>query len=289
MADAAQLEPEQLLDPASLARYADLLAVTCLSLEHDDTLFLTAHPEQRQLVVALAEAGYRAGARLVDIAYEEPRAAAARVRYATDEHLGLLPDWQARRLRASKGSDRASLFVVGEADPGVFDGLAPERVAADVARRMQKIRDVALASLDGRIRWTGCAWPTDHWAGQVYTGLDTMEAKRRLAEDILWFCRLGPGDPVDGSGWVAHATMLARTGADPHRARAEAAALPRPRHRPRGGPLAGNRLRRRPPERRLRPRHLRATCRPRSATRAPRRAPPPARSTARCPSPFAAG
>jgi aminopeptidase len=209
MADAARLEPEQVLDPAALARYADLLTVTCLSLEHDDILFLTAHPEQRQLVVALAEAGYRAGARLVDIAYEEPRAAAARVRYVTDEHLGLLPDWQARRLRASKGSDRASLFVVGEADPGVFDGLAPERVAADVARRMQKIRDIALASLDGRIRWTGCAWPTDHWAGQVYPGLDTMDAKRRLAADILWFCRLGPGDPVDGSGWVAHATMLA--------------------------------------------------------------------------------
>ena len=170
MANAARPEPEQVLDPAALARYADLLAVTCLALEPDDILFLAAHPEHRELLVALTEAAYRAGARLVDIAYDEPRAAAARVRYAADEHLGLLPDWQARRLRASKGPDRASLFVVGEADPGVFDGLPPERVAADSARRMQKIRDVALASLDGRIRWTACAWPTAYWAGQVYPG-----------------------------------------------------------------------------------------------------------------------
>ncbi len=121
--------PEQVLDPATLARYADLVAVTCLALQPDDVLFLAAHTEHRELLVALAEAAYRAGASIVDIAYDEPRAAAARVRYATDENLGLLPDWQARRLRASKGPDRASLFVVGEADPGVFDGLAPERVA----------------------------------------------------------------------------------------------------------------------------------------------------------------
>ena len=201
--------PEPVLDPAALARYADLLAVTCLALERDDILFLSAHTEHRELVVALTEAAYRAGARLVDVGYDEPRAAAARVRYAADENLGLLPDWQARRVRASKGPDRASLFVVGEADPGVYNGLPPERVATDAARRMQKIRDVAVASLDGRIRWTGCAWPTTYWASQVYPDLDGTEAKRRLADDILWFCRLGPGDPEDGSGWITHATMLA--------------------------------------------------------------------------------
>ena len=201
--------PEPVLDPAALARYADLLAVTCVALEPGDIVFLSGHAEHRELLIALTEAAYRAGASLVDIGYDEPRATAARVRYAADEHLGLLPDWQARRLRASKGADRASLFVVGEADPGVFDGLPPERVAGDSARRMQKIRDVAVASLDGRIRWTGCAWPTSFWAGQVYPGLEPIDAKRRLADDILWFCRLGPGDPEDGSGWVTHATMLA--------------------------------------------------------------------------------
>ena len=111
MATEDRPEPEQVLDPAALARYADLLAVTCLALEPDDILFLGAHPEHRELIVALAESAYRAGASLVDIAYDEPRAAAARVRYATDRHLGLLPDWHARRLRAGKGPDRASLFV----------------------------------------------------------------------------------------------------------------------------------------------------------------------------------
>ena len=209
MVDAARLSPEHALDPAALTRYADLLAVTCLALQPGDILFLSGHPEHRELIVALAEAAYRGGARFVDVTYEESRAAAARVRYAADEYLGVLPDWQARRVRASKGPDRASLFIVGEADPGVFDGLPPERVATDAALRMQKIRDVAVASLDGRIRWTGCAWPTAYWAAQVYPDLDTAAAKRRLAEDLLWFCRLGPGDPDDGSGWITHATMLA--------------------------------------------------------------------------------
>ena len=209
MADAARPEPEQVLDPPALARYADLVAVTCLALERDDILFLSAHPEHRELAVAVTEAAYRAGARFVDVSYEEPRATAARIRYADDEQLGLLPDWQARKLRARKGPNRATLTVTGEGDPGVFDGLPSERVAADSMLRMRKLRDIVLASLDGRIRWTGCAWPTAYWAGQAFPELGVAEAKRQLAHDILWFCRLGPDDPADGSGWVTHASMLA--------------------------------------------------------------------------------
>ena len=59
------------------------------------------------------------------------------------------------------------------------------------------------------MRWSGCAWPTEYWAAQVYPELDPAKAQKRLAKDLLEFCRLGPGDPPGLEGWNAHAKALA--------------------------------------------------------------------------------
>jgi aminopeptidase len=61
-----------------------------------------------------------------------------------------------------------------------------------------------------RARWTIAAWPTDHWAGQVYPKLDALKAKRRLAKDLLRFCRLDDEDGKGTSGWSKHLRMLDR-------------------------------------------------------------------------------
>jgi aminopeptidase len=35
------------------------------------------------------------------------------------------------------------------------------------------------------------------------------EAQRRLLDEVLWFCRLGPDDPPGFDGWTRHVEMLA--------------------------------------------------------------------------------
>jgi aminopeptidase len=64
-----------------------------------------------------------------------------------------------------------------------------------------------------RARWTTAAWPTDPWTRQVYPELPLPEAKRRLAQDLLWFCRLTDEDGRGGAGWLAHVRALARRAA----------------------------------------------------------------------------
>jgi aminopeptidase len=63
------------------------------------------------------------------------------------------------------------------------------------------------------LRGTICAWPTDEWAARVFPGLDVEKGKRRLARDLLSFCRLGPGDPPGHKGWTAHLATLRRRAA----------------------------------------------------------------------------
>jgi aminopeptidase len=69
------------------------------------------------------------------------------------------------------------------------------------------------AQLNLEARWAIAAWPTDHWAGQVYPKLDPLKAKRKLARDLLRFCRLAEGDGKGTTGWRGHLRTLSRRSA----------------------------------------------------------------------------
>jgi len=199
----------EVLPPERLERYADTVVRSCLGLREGEELHVNAQLAHRELAAALAAAAYRAGASLVDVAYTDAHVAAARIRHARDEHLGPLPPWAVARLRARVRPEVASLTIVGEGDPGAFDGLPPERVALDSQKPMAQLGWLLRAHRENRIRWSGVAWPTAYWAQQVYPELDVDEAQRRLADDLLWFCRLGPDDPPGTTGWEEHVDRLA--------------------------------------------------------------------------------
>ena len=52
--------------------------------------------------------------------------------------------------------------------------------------------------------------PTPIWAAQAFPDVEESKAQRRLARDLLEFCRLGPNDPAGHAGWVAHEATLRR-------------------------------------------------------------------------------
>ena len=65
-------ENERILEPAGVRRYADAIVKASLGVRKGDFLLVQGHPEQRLMVVATAEAGYRAGATTVDVSYYDP-------------------------------------------------------------------------------------------------------------------------------------------------------------------------------------------------------------------------
>ena len=194
--------------PDSLARYAECMVKAGVALRKDDVLTITSPHGHRELAVALAEAGYRAGACVVEVRYDDPRVHAARIKYGAEKCLGELTPWALARFRRVVAPNVAVLASLGESDPGVFDKLPPERVAAEHQRPAVKLKGYVRAALEGRVRWSGCAWPTEYWAAQVYPELDPAKAQKRLAKDLLEFCRLGPDDPPGIEGWTAHAKAL---------------------------------------------------------------------------------
>jgi aminopeptidase len=199
-----------LLDPEQLARYADAVVKVGISVGRGDDLLVTCQPAHREFAVALVEAGYRAGARSVDIEYLDPLVRAAYLRTAPDRAIGYVAPWRSNRVRASMRRETATLWVAGEGDPGALEDVPGKRLAADITRSAKRFADVRRASQLGKRRWSIAAWPTERWAAAVYPKLGSRAAQRRLARDLVHFCRVGPEDPPDVSGLRDHLAALRR-------------------------------------------------------------------------------
>jgi aminopeptidase len=207
------MAPKPLLPPESLARYADAIVLASLGIGEGDTLVVQGQPEHRELLVGLAESAYRAGARFVDTVTADPLVMRARLLYGSDDAIGAISPWARRRLREVAGPRGALLHIAGEGEPGYLDDVPPERIATDFARLSEQTAFLRRAHMNRRARWAIVAWPTDHWAAQVYPRLEPLRAKRRLARDLLHFCRLGDDDGRGASGWLKHLRTLSRRSA----------------------------------------------------------------------------
>jgi aminopeptidase len=207
------MAPEPLLPAESLARYADAIVQASLGIGEGDTLLVQGEPEHRELLVAVAESAYKARARFVEVVTADPLVMRAKLLYGSDEAIGALPPWSRRRLREIAGPRGALAAIAGEGEAGYLDGVPPERIATDYSRMAKQTAFVRRAQLNMRARWTIAAWPTDHWAGHVYPGLEPLKAKRRLARDLLRFCRLADEDGKGTTGWTAHLRTLSRRSA----------------------------------------------------------------------------
>jgi aminopeptidase len=195
-----------------LERYAEMIVRGCIALRPGDTLVQQVNLEHRELAVAVTEAAFRGGAVAVDVEYDDPRIYAARIRHGSPAALGRRTSWQRERLHALGNETVAIVQVLGETELDAVAALPPERVAEDTRRR-QSGPELARIRQEGRLRGTICAWPTDDWAARVFPDLDAERGKRRLARDLLSFCRVGPGDPPGHSGWTQHLATLRRRAA----------------------------------------------------------------------------
>jgi len=193
-----------------LRRYADMIVHACAGVEAGDVLLVQPNLAQRELAAAVADAAYRAGCRYVDVVYEDARVEAARVLHAAD--LGARAPWQLARRRALARSDVAYVRVAGEFEQDAIAGLPRDRMA-ESARRNPFTAGLGRAERETRLRGTICAWPTAEWATRVFPGLPEERAQRKLARDLLSFCRLGPKDPAGHSGWTEHLATLRRRAA----------------------------------------------------------------------------
>ena len=180
-------------------RYADLIVRVGANVQQGQTLFVTALVEHAPLARALARAGYRAGARLVDVRYADNHLRRSFIESAPEDELTQTPPWLLARAEAlAEGG--ALVMIAGDPEPELLADLDQDRVGK--ARPIDAMQVQLRAQNERRVNWSIAAFPTEGQARQVFGEPDVERLWGAVAHSV----RLDEDDPVEA--WRAHTARL---------------------------------------------------------------------------------
>lgn len=178
-----------------LERLADLVVRVGANVQPGQDVEIRGLVEHAPIARVVAERAYAAGARRVVVRYADNVVQRSALVHAPMEALSSHYDYEALRIAELRRRHAAIIFLSGDADAHLFDGLDPERLAA----RSQTLSRTALEAVDsGDIHWTVVPAPNEGWARQIF-GEPDLE---RLWAAMAIALRLDEPDPV--AAWKEH-------------------------------------------------------------------------------------
>jgi len=148
--------------------------------------------EHVELVRAVADAAYDAGARFVDVRYADLRVKRSMIEKAPEDALTFTTTWIVERLERLGAEHGAQILIAGDPEPGLFADLDPARVgrARQIAFDEAHMRNVTTQA----VNWTIAAFPSPGWAERIYGEPDLERRTRELNDhrfDALRFSGAG--------------------------------------------------------------------------------------------------
>jgi aminopeptidase len=183
-----------------LEAYADLIVRVGANVQPGQTLQVSAYVEHVPLARAIAEAGYRAGARFVDVGYVDTHVRRSFIEHVAEDDLMHTFPWRLARSAALDGN--ALIMVAGDPEPQLYADLDQARVGK--AYPAEALQTQLKAQNARTVNWAIAAYPT---AGQAELMFGEPDVGRLWAA-IATTVRLDEDDPVEA--WRAHREKLLR-------------------------------------------------------------------------------
>jgi aminopeptidase len=182
------------MEDGMITRLADLLVGVGANVQPHQILCVNAKVGQEDLARAIAARAYEAGARGVEVVYDDSHVKRARIEHGSDEAIGFAPSWQVERVRNMGDQKVAVIALEGPTSPDILAGLDPSRVAND---QLPTRREWLKVVNDRSVNWTIGPYPNPAWAALVYPDEEPEQALRHLWEAVAHMCRLDEDDPVE--------------------------------------------------------------------------------------------
>ena len=184
-----------------IERFADLVVRAGVNVQPGQGVILDTDTAHLEIARAVVEAAYAAGAAWVETVWSDGPMQRSAVDHTTVEELSRSRPWALARIEEWAAAGAASIALVGDPNPHLFDGADPARVAARRHEEVQARRRV----LFGRMRWSVVAAPNPGWAEQIFGEPDV----ERLWAAVGTAMRLDTPDPA--AEWqLRSATLNAR-------------------------------------------------------------------------------
>jgi aminopeptidase len=181
-----------------IERFADLVVRAGVNVQPGQGVVVESDTAHLEIARAVVEAAYRAGAGWVDVNFTDGPIQRSAVDHATVEELSASRPWALARIEQWRAAGVASIALVGDPNPHLFDGADPAKVAA---RRHQEVSRRRDAMFNG-MRWSVVAAPNPGWAEQIFGEPDVD----RLWAAVSTAMRLDFDDPA--AAWQARSATL---------------------------------------------------------------------------------
>jgi aminopeptidase len=188
--------------PDRLERLADL-AVHGANVQPGQILMVVGEIGNEELARAVAAAGYRRGARFVDVDYFDPYVKRARIQHADPGTLDFVPPWYGERLVAHAAEQGARVTFATLTAPNLLDDLDTKLVGKDMLPRVKELTQIVG---DRSTNWCIVPAPHPRWAATVYPDLPEDEAYERLWSELEHVLRLDEPDPA--AAWDERMSVL---------------------------------------------------------------------------------
>jgi len=191
--------------PTREERLAELTVQFGANVQPGQVVLVAGEPEQLELVRAIAEHAYRAGAKFVDAWLFDPYVKRSRLLHAPEDTLDWVPPWLGARHTGVGELRGARISVAGDTAAGIFDGVDAARAGKD---RLPTTRESLLVTNARTTNWSVVPGPSPGWAAAVYPDLAADAALERLWTEVEHILRLDEPDPV--AAWEGRVTELKR-------------------------------------------------------------------------------
>lgn len=185
--------------------YAELLIKVGVNLQPDQVLYVEAPLESAEFVRIVVRKAYEAGAKYVQVAWDDEAVTRIRFEAAKDDSFGYYPQWIAsgKEQLAEAGG---ALLDFKVPNPDLYEGIDPTKVTA-ATRAASEARQKFLGYLrTNKITWCLAKLPTKAWSDKVFADLPQEERISAMWKSILHMCRADREDPV--AAWQEHIQTL---------------------------------------------------------------------------------
>jgi aminopeptidase len=184
-------------------RLAKLAVEIGANVQHDQIVAITFAPGMEPLAHEIARNAYARGARFVDPFVFDGHIKRIRLETAREDTLEFVPEWWGHRTLALGENNAARISIAPNPEPGVLDGVDPERAGKD---DLPFMKEAVTLIKDRSTNWTIVPFPTPGWAAKVHPALSAADALTKLTEQLAHILRLDEDDP--SAAWQARGDEL---------------------------------------------------------------------------------
>jgi aminopeptidase len=189
----------------ALEKYSDVVVRIGLNLRPGQRLYILAGIYDYPLARLITRSAYAAGARSVDVMWEDEEITHMHLKHAQEDALEETPNWMSGgALEHAENGD--ALLAIASRNPDAFSDVEPERVSKFRTAELKKWEKFYDYIMRDAVNWSAVSSPTREWASKVFPDVTKEEAVTKLWEAILQTCRVDQPDPV--AAWIEHLTEL---------------------------------------------------------------------------------